>query len=1030
MFDGEPSGEPRPLSRYWLVTTEAPGFSGGIGVYTHHSAVMLADRGVAVTVLHHDPQARDPVCGFRDGYRLIRFASRGLDRQPIRHANLQGPLRIACEAGEVVRALIASEGAPDVVEFQDYGALAWDVLKHRLFHPEVEWPRVVLTAHRPHLHCVVTDGDSPHEHRAAFLGEVERWCYAAADAVFAPCRFIVGALEALGFPMARAQVVRNPFDPALAPPSGADLLPEALELSHALHTADEPVLFVGKLQAQKGAPELLAALDALHTEGEAPPCWLFGRDAFLSGTATTAYDVLERRHQQLFAAGRVRYFGGHRAGDLQPLCAAHPIVALPYREDCLPYAFVEAVLWGALPLTSANGGQAELIPAGLRDRLTADVTRPDAWLAKLRGLLQLGPAERAKLSSALQASVGAEIDPEAVFAAKSQALRRVQPTCRGRDYPFVQPQAQVFGLSDPSRRRVLANAVPQQGATREVRTAGPGPSLASDLVTVVVPFFDMQAYVEEALASIEAQDHAAVEVVIVDDGSRSGAACEKLDAILAAPRRFPTRVLRKTNGGLADARNAGARVACGEYLYFLDADDVIHPSTLSRSLAVLHRFRNVGYVGAGLKEFGESEGEWTVFDIDGPYIGFHNLQICAFLVRTEAWLAHGVNDTTMAMGMEDYASHVSMFAAGVRGVALPETLFSYRKRPGSMSKAFDAHGVAFLYRRVWQAHPDLFRRFGPELVGLHAENGHGALAPAVCDPSPRHDALFGRDIPTLEEVADGLEAWASRERLGRALRARAWAGGAEWDYTTARLLLALDQAPAFARSLLHAAVRVEPQNGWFRLYGMIAQLRDGRIGAAQALWTEGFEEFCEAELGALGWIAELEAVRGFPHAAQVLKAWLGGRNGKQIEPTPSHLDGRDGPFRGAFADLHGALETLRGEFGRADADQRRSGEDPVRSAAAGLSDEAVTALLARWRRTWRSASRAGRGTASLRPTYWDGTADVYLSGQAFPGRRLSAAEITDQRAWSQLQRSLRPVGPPIAGALGRRLRTRARAPAW
>ena len=148
-----------------------------------------------------------------------------------------------------------------------------------------------------------------------------------------------------------------------------------------------------------------------------------------------------------------------------------------------------------------------------------------------------------------------------------------------------------------------------------------------------MPYFEMQLYVDETLASIEAQDHEAVEVVIVDDGSRSQAACAKLDDILAAPRRFPTRVLRKTNGGLADARNAGAKAACGDYLYFLDADDVIHPSTLSRSLAVLKRFRNVGYVGASLKEFGESEGEWTVFDIDGPYIGFHNLQICGIMYQ-------------------------------------------------------------------------------------------------------------------------------------------------------------------------------------------------------------------------------------------------------------------------------------------------------------------------------------------------------------------------------------------------------------
>ncbi len=974
MFDGEPPREPGGLSRYWLVTTEAPDFGGGIGVYTHQSAAMLAARGVAVTVLHHDPQVHDPVCGVRAGYRLIRFASRGLDRRPIPHANLQGPLRLAREAGEMVRALIAAEGAPDVVEFQDYGALAWDVLKHRLFHPEVDWPRVVLTAHRPHLHCVITDGDSPHEHRTAFLGDVERWCYAAADAVFAPCRFIVGALEAIGFPVSRAQVVYNPFDPALLAPASPDLIPEALELSRALHTPAEPLLFLGKLQAQKGAPDLLAALDALQTEGEAPPCWLLGRDAFLSGSATTAYDALERRHRRLFGTGRVRYLGGYEGGDLRRLCASHPIAALPYREDCLPYAFIEAVTDGALPLTSAQGGQVELIPPDLQAALTADVARPDAWATKARHLLALSAAERAQLSARLQASVAARTDPDAVFAAKAAALRNVPPSYQTRDYPFVHPQAQRHDRPNPERRSALSDLVPQRGATRRISTVGPPAEPRADLVSVVVPYFDMHAYVDETLASIEAQDHAAVEVVIVDDGSPSVEGRAKLDAVLAAPRRFPTRVLRKTNGGLADARNAGARIARGDYLYFLDADDLIHPSTLSRSLTVLKRFRNVGYVGAGLKEFGESEGEWTVFDIDGPYIGFHNLQICAFLVRAEAWLAHGVNDPAMRLGMEDYASHVAMFAAGVRGVALPELMFSYRKRPGSMSRAFDPHGVASLYRRIWQANPDLLRRFGPELVGLYAENGHGALAPSVSEPSAHHATTFQQDVPALEEIAEGLEASASRALLGRALRARCWVAGAEWDYTTARLLLALDREPAFARSLLGAAIRAEPQNGWFRLYAMIAELRDGRIGAAQALWTETFEAFCAAEAGALGWVAELEAVRGFPHVAHALQIWLD----LQTPFAPTHLDVRAPSFDGAFSDLHGALERLRTRLGE---DPRRlsAGEDAVRAAAGGLSTEAIEVLLARWRQTWRSAIRIDNGQL-VRPTYWSGTADVYLKG--------------------------------------------------
>ncbi len=1002
MFDGEPPHDICSLKRYWLVTTEAPGFSGGIGVYTHHTAKMFAAQGVAVTVLHYDPDVHDPVCGFGEGYRTVRFAKRGLDRRPIEHANLQGPLRIAREAGEMVRALITAEGPPDVVEFQDYGALAHAFLKHRLMYPQGDWPRVVLTAHRPHVHCVVTDGDSPHEHRTAFLADAERWCYAAADAVLAPCRFILEPLKALGFPLPRVEVVHNPYAPAAGEPDAGGLEPEALELARALHTLAEPVLVFGKLQAQKGAPDLLATLDALHTEREAPPVWLFGRDAFLSDSPTTVYDALERRHRRLFQAGRVRYLGGYGVEQMRALCRNHPVVALPYREDCLPYAFIEAVVAGALPLTSARGGQAELIPPDLHDLLTADVRRPDQWAAKLRALLALEPSARARLSGRLAAAVTTKTDPARVFAAKIAALAPISPVYLRPDYPFVHPAAKRFEDADPERRSRLSAAVPQLGATRRVRSAGPDVEPHPELISVVVPYFDMHAHVDETLAAIEAQDHAAVELVIVDDGSPCPAAQAKLDHILASPRRYPTRVLRKTNGGLADARNAGAKLAHGAYLYFLDADDIIHPSTLSCSLMVLKRFRNVAYVGACLKEFGESDGEWTVFDIDGPYIGFHNLQICAFLVRAEAWLQYGFNNPALRLGMEDYESHVRMFAHDVRGIAIPETLFSYRKRAGSMSKAFEPHAVASLYRHIWQANPELLRRFGPELVGLYAENGHGALAPSVGEPSPHHAALFRRDIPALEEIAEDLEACASREGLGRALRARCAAPSAEWDYTTARLLLALDMESALARSLLRDAVERAPQNGWFRLYAMIAELRDGRIGAADALWTDDFSAFCAQEAGAVGWIGTLDGVRGFPHVTQALKVWLAARAHVEIASPMLHLGAPQEPLGGEFGALHEALDQLRGAGRDGGRRVRDEAEDAVRRAAAGLSGEAVEALIRRWSHIWRMAKRPGDPAQRRTPTFWGAACEAYVGPRSGGRTGLNAIEAADQALWAGL----------------------------
>jgi glycogen synthase len=910
-------------------------------------------------------------------------------------------------------ALIADEGSPDVVEIQDYEALAHGFLKHRLMHAEEAWPRVILTAHRPRLHCIVTDDDSPHDHSAAFLGDAERWCYAAADAVFSPCRFILEPLSQLGFSVTSAEVVFNPYSASNEAGRSA-LAAEALELTRLLHTPAEPVLCFAKLQAQKGATDLLAALDALHTEGEAPPLWLFGRDAFLSGTPTTAYDAVERRHRRLFASKHVRYFGGYGPVDIERLCPEHPVVALPFREDCLPYAFIEAVMAGGLPLTHARGGQLELVPEHLRGRLSADATRPDLWADQARSLLALGPADRAALSRELKAAVSLHTDPKAVFARKIALLAKVRPTYDSADYPFAHPSPPACGPSGPDRRRALADAISLRGSVREVQRAGPALQPRPDLVSVVVPYYEMQAFIGETLASLEAQEHPALEVILVDDGSPTPAARRALEALAAAPRRFPTMVVRKTNGGLADARNAGAKLARGAFLYFLDADDLIHPSLIARSLRLLQRFGNVGYVGAGLKEFGDTDGEWTVHDVDGAYIGFHNLQICAFLARAELWLEHGFNDPRMDRGMEDYESHVRMFAAGVRGIAIPEPLFHYRKRAGSMSRGFEPHVQAYLYRRILRNSPDLFRRFGPELVGMHAENGHGALAPSPGLETGHHRQLFARDIPDRSEVED--ETRASRERLGRALRGRCWEGGAEWDYTVARTLFALDHQPAFARQLLRGALQSVPTNGWFRLYLILATLRDGRLGEADTLWDDGFNDFCRAEEGSIGWIAGLEAVRGFPHVALALQRWLQVRAEVDIAAPPLHL-GRPAETGGPFADLHLNLaELLAAREG-----SRAAGriEDALRVGASGrLSLEAVDALLARWRMTWSDAGLIAGGKERA-ATFWGRTAGAYLNPARTPAP--SAAESSDRAGWAALG-GAEPLGRVVA--VGRRLRRR------
>lgn len=110
--------------------------------------------------------------------------------------------------------------------------------------------------------------------------------------------------------------------------------------------------------------------------------------------------------------------------------------------------------------------------------------------------------------------------------------------------------------------------------------------MQSPLLSVVIPTWNRARLVCEAVESALAQRDGRVEVIVVDDGSTDDTAGE-------LSRRFGPRVrlLRMARrGGIGAARNAGARLACGELIAFLDSDDLWLPGKLDAELRVFERF--------------------------------------------------------------------------------------------------------------------------------------------------------------------------------------------------------------------------------------------------------------------------------------------------------------------------------------------------------------------------------------------------------------------------------------------------------
>lgn len=101
------------------------------------------------------------------------------------------------------------------------------------------------------------------------------------------------------------------------------------------------------------------------------------------------------------------------------------------------------------------------------------------------------------------------------------------------------------------------------------------------LVSVIIPVYNVEKYIHEAMDSIIKQTHRNLEIILVDDGSTDN--CGKIcDDYAVADTRV--KVIHKLNGGVSSARNEGIKIASGKWTYFMDPDDWIEPDTVEKAL--------------------------------------------------------------------------------------------------------------------------------------------------------------------------------------------------------------------------------------------------------------------------------------------------------------------------------------------------------------------------------------------------------------------------------------------------------------
>lgn len=162
-------------------------------------------------------------------------------------------------------------------------------------------------------------------------------------------------------------------------------------------------------------------------------------------------------------------------------------------------------------------------------------------------------------------------------------------------------------------------------------------------ISVVIPVFNTERFLGDAIASVHAQGEKSLEVIVVDDGSTDGSA--------AVAERFgnPVRVIRQANAGPAAARNRGIAAARADYLAFLDADDLYSADKIAVQADRLDRHPEVDIVVGQLEYLmlGGADGSEPGFS---PHDDDHlSLQLGCCLFRRRVFDRVGLLDESMRL---------------------------------------------------------------------------------------------------------------------------------------------------------------------------------------------------------------------------------------------------------------------------------------------------------------------------------------------------------------------------------------------
>ncbi len=209
-------------------------------------------------------------------------------------------------------------------------------------------------------------------------------------------------------------------------------------------------------------------------------------------------------------------------------------------------------------------------------------------------------------------------------------------------------------------------------------------------ISIIIPVYNVSEYLPTCLDSVINQTYKNLEIICVNDGSPDNSAAILFEY---AKKDSRIKVINQENRGLSGARNTGFEQATGEYVYFLDSDDYIHPQMLERLAKALEK-ENADFACCKYKKIWKTEPIEKLQDkayqvIENPAAEFFAPKgVISVNVWSKLYRRDMIADLRFIVGLvyEDLPYNNCFMLKAKKGVLVPEEMYYYLQRGNSLSQ--------------------------------------------------------------------------------------------------------------------------------------------------------------------------------------------------------------------------------------------------------------------------------------------------------------------------------------------------------